>query len=120
MNKHILDMVKKVSVINLLFGMILACLVQLFFKSYGLFILLGVSIAIFNFFINTIVGAIISERFRNSSASLYIISFIIRVVMAAGIGYWVFICSKYNVVAYLIGYTSHLLGIYIYSLIENN
>lgn len=120
MNIRVLDMVKKVSIINLLFGMILSCLAQLIFRSYGLFILLGVLIAIFNFFINSVVGTLISEKFKNSSASLYIISFIIRVVTAAGIGYWVFVCSKYNVIAYLIGYTSHLLGIYIYSLIENN
>ncbi|MEY7999312.1 ATP synthase subunit I [Clostridium sp. Mt-5] len=120
MDKHILDMVKKVSVINLVFGITIACLVQLIFKSYGLFILIGMLIAIFNFFVNSIVGGLVFQKLPNSSGSLYIISFIIRIVIAAGIGYVIFIHNKNNTIPYLFGYTAHLLGVYIYSVIESN
>ena len=120
MDKHILDMVKKVSAVNLAFAVVVASIVQLSFKNYGLFILIGMFIAIFNFILNSLIGGMIFKKLPNSSGSLYIICFIVRIVVAAGIGYAIFIYNKNNVIAYLFGYTSHLLGVYIYSVIENN
>lgn len=119
MDKDILDMMKKVSIINLLFGIVLGILAQVLFKAYGLFVMLGMIIGIFNFLINGTLGALAFEKFKNSSASLYMISFIIRIVIAAGIGYYVFRYNKYYTVAYLFGYTAHLMGVYIYSVINN-
>ncbi|CAB1253993.1 ATP synthase subunit I [Clostridium sp. MT-14] len=120
MDKHILSMVKKVSIINLIFIVAMACLIQLIFKNYGLFTLIGMLVAIFNFFINAVVGGFVFQKLPNSSSSLYIIGFIMRIVIAAGIGYVIFSYNKNNTIAYLFGYTSHLLGVYIYSVIESN
>ncbi|MBP2032386.1 ATP synthase protein I [Clostridium algifaecis] len=119
MNRDIVYMMKKVSIINLFFGIILGIIVQILFKNYGLFIMLGMIIAVLNFFINGTLGGLAFEKFKNSSASLYMISFILRIVIAAGIGYYIFKCNKYYTIAYLFGYTSHLMGIYIYSVIKN-
>ncbi|WP_333887327.1 ATP synthase subunit I [Clostridium sp.] len=119
MDKNILRMTKMVFLINALIGVLLAGLSQLFLKNYGLFILLGMCIAMFNFFLNSILGAVMLYKFKNSSSLLYLISFIIRIVIAAGIGYITFRYNKYDVIAYLFGYTSNLLGIYIYSAFES-
>ncbi|MBC2579853.1 ATP synthase subunit I [Clostridium sp. DJ247] len=120
MNKDVLDMIKKVSVINLIIGIIFFISTQLIMKNYGIFVLLGTLIAIINFIINGLIGEVVFQKFKNSSASLYILNFITRVIFAAGIGYVVFKYNKYSVVAYLFGYTSHLIGVYIYSVIKNN
>ncbi|WP_446898304.1 ATP synthase subunit I [Clostridium sp. LBM24168] len=120
MDKDILDMIKKVSIIDSVIGIIAAFVIQILFKNYGLFVMLGMCIALFNFFINSAVGGLIFKNLKNSSVSLYIISFFIRIAIAAGIGYAVFTYDKYSTVAYLFGYTSHLMGIYIYSVIKNN
>ncbi|MCH3965293.1 MAG: ATP synthase subunit I [Clostridium sp.] len=120
MNKDILNMVKKVSIINLMIGIVAAFIIQILFKNFGLFVMIGMITAVFNFFINSQAGELIFKRFRNSSVSLYIISFFIRIGIAAGIGYAVFMYNKYDAVAYLFGYTSHLMGIYVYSVIKNN
>lgn len=119
MDKNILDMTKMVFLINAMIGVLLAGLSQLLLKSYGLFILLGMSVAIFNFFVNSILGEAMLHKFKNSSAFLYLIGFIIRIMIATGIGYIIFRYNKYNVIAYLFGYTSNLLGIYIYSAFES-
>ncbi|MBV4416264.1 MAG: ATP synthase subunit I [Clostridium tyrobutyricum] len=120
MDKDIIYMIKKVSIINIIFGIILSIIGQLIFKSYGLFIMVGVLIAVLNFFINSALGGLAFEKFKNSSASLYIIGFIIRIIIAAVVGYLIFNYDKYSTIAYLVGYTSNLLGIYIYSVIRNN
>lgn len=120
MDKDILDMMKKVPVINLIIGITLSVVVQLLIKDYGVFLLIGVFVAIINFIINTLLGEVLFKKFRNSVASLYILSFILRVVLAAGIGYIIFKYDKYSVFAYLFGYTSNLFGVYIYSIIKNN
>jgi ATP synthase protein I len=120
LNKEVLDMIKKVSIINFILGSVIAITVQVLMKNYGVFALLGTIIAIINFSINGLVGGLVFKKFKNSSASLYILSFIFRVVLAAGIGYLVFKYNNYSVVSYLFGYTSHLVGVYIYSVIKNN
>ncbi|WP_416175780.1 ATP synthase subunit I [Clostridium sp.] len=120
MNKDIVNMVKKVSAINLLIGISFALAVQTLFDMYGLFVIIGMVVGIFNFFINSVVGGLIFDKLKDSSAALYMISFILRIVIAAVIGYIIFTHNKYGTVAYLFGYTSHLLGIYIYSAISNN
>ena len=120
LNEEILDMIKKVSIINFVLGSIIAIGVQIIAKNYGAIILLGTIIAIINFSVNGVIGGLIFEKFKNSSTSLYIISFIFRVVLAVGIGYAVFKHNNYSVVPYLFGYTSHLVGVYIYSVIKSN
>lgn len=120
MNKDILQMVKKVSGINLIVGIVFSICVQLLMKNYGIFVLIGMFIAIINFNINGLAGEFIFKKFQSSSAFLYIFNFIFRIVLAAGIGYMVFNYNKYSVVAYLFGYTSHLVGVYIYSVAKNN
>lgn len=120
MDKNILGMTRMVFLINVIIGILLAGLSQLFFKRYGLFILLGMSIAMFNFFVNNILGSLMLYKFKNSSAFLYLIGFIIRIMIATGIGYITFRYNKYNAIVYLFGYTCNLLGVYIYSAFENN
>lgn len=120
MNEEILDMIKKVSIVNFILGSIIAIGVQILIKNYGVIIFLGTIIAIINFSVNGIVGGLIFEKFKNSSTSLYILSFIFRVVLAVGIGYAVFKYNNYSVVPYLFGYTAHLVGVYIYSVIKSN
>ncbi|WP_411682537.1 ATP synthase subunit I [Clostridium thailandense] len=119
MDKSILDMIKKVPIINLLIGIVLSILVQFLIKDYGIFVFIGIVVAIINFCINILLGQLLFKKFRNSVASLYILNFILRIVIAAAIGYIIFKYNKYNVAAYLFGYTSHLFGVYIYSVIEN-
>lgn len=120
MDKDILNMIKKVSIINSIIGITAAFVIQTLFKSYGLFVIVGMIVGIFNFFINSAAGVLIFKKLKNSSVSLYLISFFIRIAIGAGIGYAVFMYNKYDTVAYLFGYTSHLMGIYIYSVIKNN
>ncbi|NMM61548.1 ATP synthase subunit I [Clostridium sp. P21] len=120
MDKEIIDMIKKVSIINFILGSIIAIAIQMLMKNYGVFAFVGTIIAIINFNVNGIIGGLIFGKLKNSSTSLYILSFIFRVVLAVGIGYVIFKYNNYNVVPYLFGYTSHLVGVYIYSVIKNN
>lgn len=114
MDKDVLTMVKKVSIVNLIIGLILTVLIQLIFRKYGLSVLVGMLTAILNFFINCVLSDLVTTKFRHASISFNILSFILRVVLAAGIGYVIFEYNKYGAIAYLFGYTSHLVGIYIY------
>lgn len=120
MDRNILGTTKMVFLINVIIGILLAGLSQLFFKRYGLFILLGMAIAMFNFFVNNILGRAMLHKFKNSSAFLYLIGFIIRIMIATGIGYITFRYDKYNAIAYLFGYTCDLLGVCMYLAFENN
>lgn len=115
MNKDILTMVKNVSIINIIIGFVLTGLIQLIFRKYGLFVLVGMLIAILNFFINCVLSDLVTTKFQQASAFFYILNFILRVVLAAGIGYVIFEYNKYDVIAYLFGYTSHIVGLYIYT-----
>lgn len=119
MDKNVLYMAKMILLVDIVLGVLLAGLSQLFFKGYGLFILLGLFIAMINFSFNNVLSGIVLYKLK-SSAALYIVNFIIRIAIAVGIGYIVFRYNKYNLIAYLIGYTSNLLGIYIYSVFENS
>lgn len=119
MDKDILNMIKKVFRVNLVCGIILSVIVQILFKNYGIFVMLGMIVAMFNFFINSVVGNLIFKKLKNSSLSLYMINFVFRIIIAVVIGYAVFNYNKYGIVAYLFGYTSHLLGVYTYSVITN-
>ncbi|AYD39197.1 ATP synthase subunit I [Clostridium fermenticellae] len=120
MNKDILSMVKGVATINIIIGIILTVIVQIIFKRYGLFVLVGMIIAILNFFINCVLSDFVTTKLQHISAIFYTANFILRVVLAAGIGYLIFEYNKYNLAAYLFGYTSHIVGLYIYTSFKNS
>jgi ATP synthase protein I len=109
-----LIMLKKTLITNLISGALIIIFSFIKLKSYSYIFAIGLLLGELNLIINIFVTNFILEKSYNY-AQFYIVSFIIRISFIAIIGFIFFTHNIYSTVAYISGYTSHFIGIFIYS-----
>lgn len=118
MSNDLKAMYKKVILFNVIIGIIFSIIISLFFKGFVLIFITGLLIAILNFVINGFITSIAITK--NKYKGIALISFFLRVVIVAAIGYLFFTYNKLDVVAYMLGYTTQFLGFIFYALSIKN
>lgn len=108
------DIIKKVSIIDGIIAVIIIPLIAVIPFKFVLIIILGLGIAYMNFAVNTIVTCRIMMNEKNGYALYTILSFVVRIIVVAGIGAITFAYNKYYVIAYLLGYGLHFISLMLY------
>jgi ATP synthase protein I len=109
-------MLRNIIMIDIIIGLVSSIVILIFWSSYTQFLILGLAIAIINFSISSIITDLLLNNIGPKNLSLYIISFLLRISIVSIIGYIVFTYNKFNVLAYMVGYTMHLIGVYVHSI----
>lgn len=119
MRNEFIVMVKKVFWINFRIGLVLLFLSFLRFREYTLALGIGMVVSFINFFINGILTTWLIPKLGVRYYFIHVLGFFFRIPIISLIGYIVFTYNKYNVIAYMLGYTLHLIGVFVYSYRSN-
>lgn len=114
MSFELKQMLKKISCIDIIIGLIIATVCLVFFKVYINMLIVGIFMALVNFILNTVVSNYAIMKSGNTSLNLF--STIARIIITATLA--IVICGndKNKYIAVLVGYTFHYLAIIIYGL----
>jgi len=115
------DMFKKVIIFDTILAAILYGTTNIFAKNYSSIVLLGLALALLSFISNGIIAEYLLVHNTGKYKSIALIGFLLRIVIIAGIGLVLFKHNKLNVVAYMLGYSSHFISLTLYGInIRNN
>ena len=120
MDADLRKMLKTISLIDLILGVFFTVIIGLVYISYGFIFLLGLLIALFNFVSNGYITDFVSKRNESKIATFTLFGFMVRVLLVAGLGFILFKYDKFNLVAYMGGYSFHFIGLTIYAFIAKN
>lgn len=88
---------------------------QLFLGSYSIPAIIGTSVALINFAGNTIISRFLFKRANGMSIMLYVLSYLLRLSLAASIGFLLYNHTISSVLAYVVGYALHFASLIIIS-----
>lgn len=111
-------MLKKVTFLNIVLGLSLTVLTYMFFKEYALILFLGVMIASLNYVLNGIIIAKVLSR--KGHKLVILVSFLFRVLLVSFIGLLVYKENKFNVIAYMLGYSILFISLILYGVSVKN
>lgn len=114
-----MKMLKLVFLSNLCIGSLIALVIQFSLGSYGLIWMFGLLLACISYTSNGLLSQFIILRPKFILVVAYILSYLIRILTVSLIGYAIFNYNQYDATAYILGYTSSLIGICAYSYIDN-
>ena len=120
MNSDFKNMFKKVLLCDFFLSLIFTAVIYFTAKSYALFFLLGLVIAIINFYVN---GAIVeySLDIKNTkNRGVMVAGFFIRVLLVSVIGFIIGRHNMFNIIAYIFGYSSHFISLVYYGISNRN
>lgn len=121
MKSDLKEMFRKVVIFDIILAMILYGTTNIFLKSYSLIVILGLVLAVLSFISNGIVAEYLLIHNTGKYKSIAFIGFLLRVVIIAGVGLILFKHNKFNVIAYMLGYSSHFISLILYGInIKNN
>lgn len=116
MQNDLQHMFKRVFIFDIVLSIILVILTRWVFKSYLLMVLLGLGVAFINFVVNGIVTeyTLLNKTMRYKVVSL--ISFLFRIMIVCGIALILVKYNKFNVIAYMLGYSLHFISLTLYGI----
>lgn len=116
MSLDIIKMIKKVSLYDVIIGLLICIPVYIIFTDFTGALLIGILVSIINFAVSSIITDLLMNSKQGNYMPIYLLSFIIRITIVSLIGFVLFTQNRYNVFAYAGGYTVNLLGVSIYSM----
>ena len=114
------NMFKKVILYDLFISLVFIAVIYFTAKSYALFFLLGLIIAITNFYVNGIIVEYSLDIKNTKSRGLMIVGFFIRVLLVSVIGFIIGRNNMFNIIAYIFGYSSHFISLVYYGISIRN
>lgn len=111
-------MLKKVIIFDILIGITLTPLVQLVFNSYAYLFLIGLIVASIGF----VITSVATRKFLLTTSFKYgaimNISIFVKVIFVCIIGVIIYNNNVNNVIAYILGFTSHFLALILYGIVN--
>lgn len=108
-------MIKSILLVNFCIGITAIAISFFIFRKFTLILAIGILIANISLVVNGVVTQIFIGNEKNRNTFIYILSVVLRIFLIAIVGYIVFTYNKYNLVAYLFGYSLNMVGIGAYS-----
>jgi len=106
-------MLKKVTILYILLAVFTFGISIVWLPKYALPAVCGVVVVLLSFYLNTLVMYIAVNKKGGSKFSIFI-NFFIRVVLVSIIGLLFFLHNKYDVLAFMLGYSSNFLAMLFY------
>lgn len=116
-NNDFYQMLKILNYLDIIFGLALGFLVYLINMKYIIPSLLGFIMAIVSFYINSFTIKHIINKSQMKNQGLVILSFNLRILIIGIIGLTLYVYNKFNIIAYIMGYTFRFFSLFSYGLI---
>ncbi len=116
MNNEIRIMFRRILFFDIIVAVLLAIASCLFFINYTMALLIGFGVAIATFLINSLITQYAYAGDKQNPVLITIAGFVIRVIIVCGIGLLLYNGNTFNVVAYMLGYTSHFISLTLYGI----
>lgn len=112
-NKTFLE---KVAIYDLFLSLLFVGVSYFFIKFSAFFFLIGISFALINLIVNSVVtNVVLSKKFFNKTI-ITILSSLFRILLICIPGIVIIFYSKLNFFLYIIGYTSQMISLVLYGL----
>lgn len=109
-------MFRRILFFDIIVAGILAIVSCLFFINFAPTLLIGFGVAVATFLINSIITQYAYAGDKQNPAMITIAGFVLRVVIVCGIGLLIYQSNTANIVAYMLGYSSHFISLTLYGI----
>jgi len=114
------SMFKKIVLYDFFISLIFTAVIYFTAKSYALFFLLGLIIALMNFYLNGIIVEYSLDNRNNKKTWIMVVGFFIRVFVVSVVGFLIGRHNMFNIIAYIFGYSSQFISLLYYGISNNN
>ena len=120
MNSDFKIMFKKIALYDFIISLIFATVMYFTVRSYTLFFILGVIIALINLYVNgiTVEYSLNGKNVKNTG--IIVIGSFIRVILVSVIGFMIGRHNMFNIIAYIFGYSSQFISLVFYGINNKN
>ena len=120
MNSDFKKMFKKIALYDFFVSFVFTILIFFIAKLYALFFLTGLIIALFNFYINGITVAYSLNNKNIKNSWIIVVGSLIRVLLVSIIGFVIGRHNMFNIIAYILGYSSQFISLVYYGINNKN
>ena len=119
-NSDFKNMFKKIALYDFFISLIFTAVIYFIAKSYALFFLLGLIIALMNFYVNGITVEYSLNNKNTKNTGIIVVGFFIRVLLVSVIGFIIGRHNMFNIIAYIFGYSSQFISLVYYGINNKN
>jgi len=119
-NEEVQQLLRSIIRLDLIVGLVLGTVVYFVKSDYVFVCLLGFFLAIINFFINSYITEYAIVVSRNNGKVLMVLGYFFRMFLVAIIGAVLYTHNRFNVIAYMLGYTFRFSSLILYGLSLKN
>lgn len=119
MNGDVISMLRKILIFDLIVGAISSAIVCVFFSKFLIVFLLGLIVSLASFSINSLIAQYAYSGQKKNPALITVIGFFIRVLLICAVGFLIYQGNIFNVLAYMLGYSSHFISLTLYGISIN-
>ena len=120
MDSDFKNMFKKILTYDFIISLIFTAVIYFTAKSYALFFLLGLIIALMNFYANGITVEYTLNNKNTKNTGVIIVGFFIRVSFVSIVGFLIGRHNLFNIIAYIFGYSSQFISLIYYGINNKN
>ncbi|MBU3101354.1 ATP synthase subunit I [Clostridium sp. DSM 17811] len=120
MNSDFRNMFKKIAIYDFFISLIFITIIYFTAKSYALFFLLGIIIALMNLYVNGIAVEYSLESKNLKGKGIIVIGSFIRVLLVSVIGFAIGRHNMFNIIAYIFGYSAQFIALVYYGINNKN
>ena len=120
MNSDFRNMFKKIAIYDFFISLIFITIIYFTAKSYALFFLLGIIIALMNLYVNGITVEYSLGSKNSKGKGIIVIGSFIRVLLVSVIGFAIGRHNMFNIIAYIFGYSSQFISLVYYGINNKN
>ena len=111
---------KKLLIYDFFISLVFTAVIYFTAKSYVLFFLLGLIIALMNFYVNGITVEYSLDNKNTKNTGIIVVGFFIRVLLVSVIGFIIGRHNMFNIIAYIFGYSSQFISLVYYGINNKN
>ncbi|MCB2354828.1 ATP synthase subunit I [Clostridium estertheticum] len=120
MNSDFRNMFKKIAIYDFFISLIFITIIYFTAKSYALFFLLGIIIALMNLYVNGITVEYSLESKNLKGKGMIVVGSFIRVLLVSIIGFAISRHNMFNIIAYIFGYSVQFISLVYYGINNKN
>ncbi|MBW9152477.1 ATP synthase subunit I [Clostridium estertheticum] len=120
MNSDFRNMFKKIAIYDFFISLIFITIIYFTAKSYTLFFLLGIIIALINLYVNGITVEYSLESKNLKGKGMIVVGSFIRVLLVSIIGFAISRHNMFNIIAYIFGYSVQFISLVYYGINNKN
>ena len=119
-NSDFKSMFKKIATYDFFICLVFVTIIYFTAKPYALFYLLGVIIALMNFYVNGITVEYSLDDRNTKGKWIIVVGSFIRIFMVGIIGFAIGRHNMFNIIAYIFGYSSQFISLVYYGINKKN